>query len=68
MSFMTNFSIGDMVVQTEIDHEFFYEFIIVIKPGRFLIQIIHQVGLEVIESHFFQEGQSVGDFVRVGLE
>ena len=35
-----NFSINDLVVQTEIDKidlEFFHEFIIIIKPGGFLV-------------------------------
>ena len=66
--FELNLGISDLVIWTEIDHEFFYELIIVIKPGRFLIRIICQVRLEVIESCSFQEGQSIGDFVRVGLE
>ena len=53
--FEFNFGIGDLVVQTEVNHEFFYEFIIVVKPGRFLIRVIRQVRLEVIESRSFQE-------------
>ena len=66
--FELNFGIGNLVVWTEMDHKFFYQFIIVVKPGGFLIQVICQVRLEVIESHSFQEGQSVGDFVRIGPE
>ena len=37
--FEFNFGIGDLVVWTEVDHEFFYKFIIVVKPGGFLIRI-----------------------------
>ena len=66
--FEFNFCVGDLVVWIEVNHEFFYEFIIVVKPGGFLIRVIRQVGLEVIESCSFQERQSVGDFVRVGPE
>ena len=53
--FKFNFSVGDLVIRTEVDHEFFYEFIIVVKPGGFLIRVIRQVRLEVIESRSFQE-------------
>ena len=53
--FEFNFGVGDLVVQTEVNHEFFYEFIIVVKPGGLLIQVIHQVRLKVIESHSFQK-------------
>ena len=53
--FKFNFGIGNLVVWAEIDHEFFYKFIIVVKPGGFLIQVIRQVRLEVIESCSFQE-------------
>ena len=59
--FKLNFGIGDLVIQTEVDHEFFYEFIIVFKPGGFLIWVIRQVGLKVIESCSFQEWQSVSN-------
>ena len=31
--FEFNFGVGNLVVRTEVDHEFFYEFIIVVKPG-----------------------------------
>ena len=48
--FEFNFGVGDLVVWSEVNHEFFYEFIIVIKPGRFLIWVIRQVRLEVIQS------------------
>ena len=38
--FEFNFGVGDLVVWTKVNHEFFYEFIIVIKPGGFLIRVI----------------------------
>ena len=66
--FEFNFSIGDLVIQTKVNHEFFYKFIIVVKPVRFLVQIVCQVGFKVVKSHPFQERQSVGDFVRIGPE
>ena len=53
--FKFNFSIGDLVIWAEIDHEFFYEFIIVIKPGKFLVWVVCQVRLKVIEGHSVQE-------------
>ena len=49
------FSISDLVIWTKVNHEFFYEFIIVVKPGGFLIRVICQVRLEVIESRSLQE-------------
>ena len=53
--FEFNFSIGDLVVWTKVNHEFFYKFIIVVKPGGFLIWVIRQVRLEVIENRSLQE-------------
>ena len=53
--FEFNFSVGDLVIQTKVNHEFFYKFIIIVKPGGFLIRVIRQVRLEVIESRSFQE-------------
>ena len=53
--FEFNFGIGDLVVRTEVNHKFFYELIIIVKPGGFLIRVIRQVRLEVIESRSFQE-------------
>ena len=35
--FEFNFGIGNLVTQTKIGHKFFYEFAIVVKPGRFLV-------------------------------
>ena len=64
--FKFNFGISNLVVQAKIDHEFFYKFVIVIKPGEFLVWVICQVRLKVIESHSIQEGESIVDFVRVG--
>ena len=66
--FEFNFGIGDLVIWAKIDHEFFYEFVIVIKPGGFLVQIVYLVRLKVIKSHSIQEGKSVVYFVRVGQE
>ena len=66
--FKFNFGISDLVVWAKIDHEFLHEFIIVVKPGRFLVWIVPQVGLKVDKSLSFQERQSIGDFVRVRLE
>ena len=53
--FEFNFGVSDLVVQTKVNHEFFYKFIIVVKPGRFLIWVIHQIRLKVIESRSLQE-------------
>ena len=66
--FKFNFGISNLVVQAEIDHEFFYKFIIVVKPGRFLVRVVCQVWLEVIKSRSVQEGKSVVDLVRVRPE
>ena len=66
--FNFNFSISNLVIWAEIYYEFFYEFIIVIKPGRFLVQVVCQIRLEVIESCSIQEGKRVVDFVRVRPE
>ena len=66
--FEFNFNISNLVIWTKINHKFFYKFIIVVKPGEFLIWNICQAKLEVIECHAFQERQSIGDFVRVRLE
>ena len=66
--FKFNFGIGDLVLWAEIDHEIFYEFIIVIKPGGFLVRVVRQVRLEVIKSRCIQEGKSIVDLVRVRPE
>ena len=66
--FNFNFSISNLVIWAEIDHELFDKFIIVVKPGGFLVQVVHQVMLEVIKSHSIQEGKSLVDFIRVGPE
>ena len=66
--FKFNFGVSNLIIQAEIDHEFFYEFIEVIKPGRFLVWVVCQVRLKVIKSCSIQEGKSIVDFVRVRPE
>ena len=38
--FKFNFGTSNLVVWAKIDHEFFYEFIIVVKPGGFLVWVV----------------------------
>ena len=66
--FKFNFGISDLVICAKIDHEFFYKFIIVVKPGGFLVWVVRQVRLKVIKSRSIQEGKSVVDLVRVRPE